>query len=372
MPIESNRPLAALVATIVMIASVKLVSAQQGFDEEPAAAPSANSPHDWQPDTWQPDTWQPCVLLRNDNVLFGSATQQGDYVIVQRGHGNEIRLPRGDVACWAGSIRNLYQYRADHRPKGNLAALIKDAHWCLRYDLLDLAEADIRAALQLDPGQPEAKRLQRQLDRRLSPNRSSVSYANTPPVVQPAGYSDDLPDLSGADLAALASFAGEIQPMLINRCGNCHSHTSPRLWKLTTPSAGGRVSARTARENLSAAMKFVDRQQPERSELWVKAVMPHGGAPAALDPRRQKAMTAFQQWLGMLGGPYTDTVPTPPPDHTGWAGEPLEAQPTVDDEAASETWTNRRPPTDRDAPARLPQVANPFDPDLFNRRYHPQ
>ncbi len=160
MPIESNRPLAALVATVVMIASVKLVSAQQGFDEEPAAAPSANSPHDSQPDSSQPDSSQPdssqpdssqpdssrpCVLLRNDNVLFGSATQQGDYVIVQRGHGNEIRLPRGDVACWAGSIRNLYQYRVDHRPKGNLAALIKDAHWCLRYDLLDLAGADIRA-----------------------------------------------------------------------------------------------------------------------------------------------------------------------------------------------------------------------------------
>jgi hypothetical protein len=371
MPIESNRPIAALVATIVIFASVKLVSAQQELRDPVAAAPTVDLP---------PDT-QGCVLLQNDNVLFGSASQLGDFVIVRRGQGNEIRLPRKDVACWADSVRNLYRYRVDHRPKQNVGALVKDARWCLRYDLNDLAELDLRSALQLDRRHPEALRLQRQLERRISPTPTTVSYSSTPLVVKQAGYRNDPPDLSGADLHVLASFARDIQPMLANRCGTCHSHTSSRDWKLTTHSGGARVSARTTRENLSATMRFIDRGQPESSELWVKAVTPHGGAPAALDLRRQKAMTAFQQWLGSLTGSYgdsvprppMDSVPRPPKDRGPTHAEPaFEQQPPIDDEGASGTRMKLRRVTDPHTPARLPRVANPFDPDLFNRRYHPE
>lgn len=363
MPIESNRPIAALVATTVILASVKLVSAQQGLGDPVAAAPTAELPQQA----------RPCVLLKNDNVLFGSATQLGDFVIVRRGPGNEIRLPRKDVACWADSVRNLYRYRVDHRPKQNIAALIKDARWCLRYDLTDLANDDIQSALRLDPRHRDVLRLQRQLERRFSPAPKTVSYSTAPLLVQQAGHSDDPPDLSGADLHVLASFARDIQPMLANRCGTCHSHTSPRAWKLTTHSVGARVSARTTRENLSATMRFIDPGQPESSELWVKAVTPHGGAPAALDPRRQKAMTAFQQWLGSLTLSYGDSVPPPPRVSEPTHAEPAnEQQPLIDDEPASGTRMKLRPVAGPHGPARLPQVANPFDPDLFNRRYHPQ
>lgn len=84
-------------------------------------------------------------------------------------------------------------------------------------------------------------------------------------------------------------------------------------------------------------------------------------------------MTAFQQWLGSLTLSYGDSVPTPPRVSRPTHAEPAdEQQPLMDDEPARETRMNLRPVAGPHAPARLPQVANPFDPDLFNRRYHPK
>ena len=97
---------------------------------------------------------QPCVLLTNDNVLFGHARQVGQWVLVRTGQGGEVQLPREEVACWAGSPRDLYRYRVDHRQKGDLAARLRDAEWCLRYELYDLA-ADPGEERDLAAEQPE-------------------------------------------------------------------------------------------------------------------------------------------------------------------------------------------------------------------------
>ena len=82
---------------------------------------------------------QACVLLKNDNVLFGRARQLGEFVMVTTAAGGEVRLPRMSVACWAESIRDLYQFRVDQRGKPNLSSHLHDARWCVRYDLYDLA-----------------------------------------------------------------------------------------------------------------------------------------------------------------------------------------------------------------------------------------
>ncbi len=115
----------------------------------------------------------PCVLLRNDNVLFGVARQVGEFVVVETGQGGEIKLARQEVLCWANSVRNLYRYRVDHRQQGDLSALVRDARWCLRYDLYDLAAQEVRRIRTVDPRNTEANLIERQL-------RSQVANVGTP------------------------------------------------------------------------------------------------------------------------------------------------------------------------------------------------
>ena len=94
---------------------------------------------------------QACVLLKNDNVLFGQARQLGEFVMVTTAAGGEVRLPRVSVACWAENIRDLYQFRIDQRGKPNLRSHLRDARWCVRYDLYDLAAKEVIAARRIDP-----------------------------------------------------------------------------------------------------------------------------------------------------------------------------------------------------------------------------
>ncbi len=373
-----------------------------------ASQTSAKQPDAKQPDAKQPDAKQPCVLLKNDNVLFGSALQRGEYIVIRRGLGNEIRLPRQDVACWADSVGDLYRYRVDHRHAGDLSAHARDARWCLQYELFDLASEEIRAVLAIDPENEQAHRLQRQLQRIVSPPTQTVS----PPtqtrmpspalMVKPAGYDDPPADLTNVDLAALQDFAGNVQPMLVNRCGRCHSHTTSRTWQLLTPSSGSRASSRMTRENLASSLRYVNRNSPGDSELLVKAMTPHGGGPASLDPRRSKAIEALQGWLNSIASSPSNAFTNDQMDGESWRADPFPSpnESSLNESSLGESslnesslgelslgesslgessldgqpldsWRSDRPVT-IDTPARLPEVANPFNPDLFNRRFHPQ
>jgi hypothetical protein len=321
-----------------------------------------------------------CVLLHNDNVLFGAARQIGQWVVVETGQGGEIQLPRQEVACWAASIRDLYRYRLDHRRDGDLAAMIRDARWCLRYDLHDLVAQELREIRKIDPANSEAAAIEGQLQRLARSPAAVSATAVAPQDVQPASLQqvrfEPAQEPGGLDLGTLREFASHVQPMLLNRCGRCHDQNAASAtgvgWKLVVPPAGTRPSSRITRENLAALIPYLDPASAERSPLLVKATSAHGGGPAGLDARNAKAAHSLRSWLVMAGrtvadkpaGNQPEAVSTtslhPPAVAAGDAASIAEAPPVIAE-------TNVAP---TQQPQRLPQVANPFDPDLFNRRFH--
>lgn len=346
----------------------------------------------------------PCVLLRNDNVLFGRCRQQGEWVIISSGDGSQIRLPRRDVACWAESIRQLYQYRVDHRRNGDIDVHLKDARWCLRYDLFDLAANELRMIYRLDPDHAEAQRLEERLRRSASrPDPKPEAAGDSP---QPADEADrrgdaaddsgepgssangtaaqsgDAPLDSGFNLATLQAFTHRVQPMLINRCGLCHSHTSDRRWQLIVPPDQARPSARITRENLTSLAPYLNLAAPLDSELLQQALSAHGGENAPLGPADASAIDGLKSWLQQVrpaSAPAAPSeaaspasAPTPPsgdlaPVRPAW---PMAGSDRGGQNAAA--GGGAEPPKLRSSnqPARLPPVDNPFDPELFNRRYH--
>ena len=374
----------------------------------------------------------PCVLLRNENVLFGVARQFGRFVIVQTGQGGEIQLPRQEVLCWADSLRHLYRYRVDHRQPGDLSALLRDAKWCLRYDLYDLAAKEIRGVWAIDPNNAEASLIEDQLRRQVSASRKPVSRepASSEPVssesvssesvssgaksdgldpplpvtaksaasgpIKIVAYSgpgeegppgevakltsDSLPgDERDADvretpveveLPTLRRFASQVQPMLINRCGRCHDAAMGDRdgWKIELPPIGSRSSARMTRENLSSALRYVDPLDPERSLLFSKATSAHGGGDSPLDVHDARAIDALKGWLWTAAASQSAIEPSRHAlESLDTAKKPSDA---ITDHAVSDEMSRDRTGSVPAGPSRLPRVANPFDPDLFNRRFH--
>lgn len=310
---------------------------------------------------------RPCVLLRNQNVLFGAAKQRGEFVVVRKADGSELQVNRREVACWANSIRALYRYRVDHRRSQGIQAHLEDARWCIRYALFDLAAKELSAVYQIDPGNEVASRLAQQLRRAheaqlAGPAQPKVESA----TIQLASHEQPLQEES-CDAESLQRFARHIQPLLLNRCGNCHAHDSQRQWTLLLPAAGTRASARMTQANLAATMRYIDSENPSRSEIRSRAIDGHAGKSAASGARATSETDALDQWLRKLrpgNPPGHDQAQRNAADnnHTDLPGAITQAA-HVDDPADVAS----------NAPkgiSRLPVVTNPFDPELFNRRFH--
>ena len=340
---------------------------------------------------------QPCVLLRNDNVVFGKAAQEGDFVIIRRGDGSQIRIGRKEVLCWAESVRDLYTYRIDHRVNGSASAHASDARWCLRHSLLNEAAAEITALRKIDPTSRQAEMLARQLAGARA-GRSEIANQNVAdqnmddfqvePRLAASVAVDDSPlklvdhesPAYSIDIRMLHYFTSDVQPILMNRCGSCHSHDSARRWTILKPPRGVRTSARMSRENYVSTTAYVEKTNPEESELLRFALSPHGGVDAPLGPRNALAIEALRRWVRLVADKTHREN-----DQSDFAGSSKQTAGVApaSDPVGPSTWPNG--PADQTnenvAPVsksesndgqlqRLPQVSNPFDPEIFNRKFH--
>lgn len=333
----------------------------------------------------------PCVLLKNDNVLFGQAYQVGEFVLVRTSENGQVKLPRKSVACWADSPQSLYQFRVDQRESDDISAQLRDVKWCIQNDFYDLASRELDSIRQVAPNHPEVHTFSQQLHRLTTKPKTPAAFvpAATPPVeVQQASF--DGKELAPVDLATLQGFAKHVQPTLINRCGNCHSQSAGQKWSLTLPTPGSRPSSQITRDNLAATLPFVLGETAEQTELFVRSTTAHGGGAAPLNPRTAKAIRTFKGWLelALRSQPAADevsnpvaqvatntpmqestAVPQPPPINV----QPARATVPVDPERPhflNGSQPAQSPGHQLNQPARLPTVDNPFDPEIFNRRFH--
>jgi hypothetical protein len=310
---------------------------------------------------------RPCVLLNNGNVIYGIARQQGEWILIENGEGNESRLPRQSVACWAASIEDLYQYQVDHRPSSDADSLVREAQWCVDHELYKQASDLLVAVQNIDPGNGLARLLDKQIRLRTAdPEALSVPI----PSIQTASHAEPK-ELAAVNLADLKSFASQVQPMLANRCGSCHSDPSDREWSLLLPPRGARPSSRMTRENLQRCIEMVDSESPGESILFTKAVTAHGGAAAPLDARDATAIESLRAWVHRVATSMV-TSSNDASNNTKDAPTSLDTDSFDDTPDATSTHSEEDSGQAHQLPSisRLPQVANPFDPEIFNRKFH--
>lgn len=331
------------------------------------------------------------LVLRNGQVLEGDVIRAGDYYIVSRGEGSELRLKVDEVELHCGSMDEAYDFKVRHLAVASAKSHAELAKWCLRHSLFDKCSEQIAAALRLEPENPDLKDLETRL--KLAVEKPPPS---TPALAAPTTGVEDLEKaLRDLPKSSVEKFGAIVQPILLNRCGaanQCHGPNSKSDFRLLKPPPGQIVSRRFTQRNLYASLRYLNATNPENSPLLMLPQQRHGNALSAVfDKHSANQLAELVAWVKLTVGPAHAAVgqapaTIPPTEATlsqpaasggtrGAAATPPSELPG-EQTAAPGSVRVMRPPLDDgngsrpDRAQSQPQIRDRFDPEIFNRRYH--
>lgn len=342
------------------------------------------------------------VLLDNGNVLFGSITKLGDQIIVKRDESSSVRLPGRRVRFISENLDGIYRFRVAHRFPSDLAQLQRDVQWSLRNGLTMRAAEDVVKARELAPADAKTIHLLRQVAAELKKQHlpRSQSAANSPATsgqqssVRTVSYESTSSESTNGSVdgkspatesdhptrqasegglinQSIANhFSARVQPVLMNRCVTCHADVpeNQTSLRLRTAIESTWAPKQVAQDNLNAVLQFIDRQAPLDSLLRIKATDGHGGAKKSFGAPGSAMLRNLDRWLLSLQGPEMPELgPAPQPAFAlpQFSMETGQATPDLDDRADMANDVEMP----KSGIRRMPEVDNPFDPEIFNRRF---
>lgn len=361
-------------------------------------------------------TGESILLLRNGNLLRGQITQEGDHydVVIE---GGQIQVKRGEVELFCRTLEEGYgRKRVLVRP-GDVRAHLELAQWCQRYGLFGPAGDELAQAKALDPRHP----LIPLLERRIRMSRWQPKPVE--PRGEPAQAYPSPNELAllvrGMPPGSVETFTRTIQPLLVNNCSTagCHGPQTESEFQLLRIAPGRPPSRGLTQRNLHSTLQWIDRQTPAESPILTAPIRPHGSAKAAVFTDRQFGQyRQLVDWVHDLADrPTPRAAPETEPERLSAVGKPpwlamqaLYAAPPGSDEKRSAEAdlhafspdgiglpippdVEALPPGSAElaAPETDPQAAflrstikrgatlprfvpiDPFDPEIFNRRFFP-
>lgn len=310
------------------------------------------------------------LLLDNERVLEGDVERLGDRYRVQRKIG-ETWVEAEKALRLCSSLEDAYAYLRGRANLHDPDERLRLAGWCRRNGLYEQALAEVKAAVALRPDHAPSRRLLESMQRAAAPVKAAESPV---PAAEPGP-----PSLPPVELTAqaLGLFTTKVQPILMNACATCHATGRGGAFRLTRVYDAGNLARKTTRQNLTAVLAELDPEQPLNSKFLLKAVGAHGGdvSKAPLPGRDSPPYRALEEWVHL-------TLANNPQLRDRTAGQPtgfatMEAKPPPAPPAPTETAPKVETPPPTPLPATAPAPANdgakdPFDPDAFNREYHPK
>src|SRR5262249_40943712 len=137
------------------------------------------------------------------------------------------------------------------------------ARWCQLHGLRKQGLAEAWAALALRPGDGEAWRLERILQRAVAAPTPTPAAASKPgPAALALVPSVDL------STESMSRFATHVQPILMNACASCHANNRGGSFHLLRSYNAG-PNQRATQYNMAAVIAQVDKQRPVMSPLLI-------------------------------------------------------------------------------------------------------
>ncbi len=292
---------------------------------------------------------QKLLLLRNGAVIEGRISQADGFYVVDLPNG-QIRVKQSDVEMVCDNLEDGYRRKRAQIQVGNVHHHLKLAQWCIRQKLFGHAAVELTDAKIADPEHPMIGLLERRLKMAMAPPPAPETENHFT-----AGPSNTELDrmIRGLPYRAVEAFTQSVQPVLMNHCigAGCHGPTSAVPMRLFRVSRDKSPSRRTTQRNLYSVLQFIDRKNPESSRFIRACGNPHGTVKQAVFTEHQAEQ--FQRlliWAYMLAGESAAQTPQAPPSVS----------------------TPRKLPADEAQKAAPLQPADPFDPEVFNRRFAPE
>ena len=334
------------------------------------------------------------LLVMNNGQVFGGQ-------LIARTDGYDVILPSGRmyvssdrIRFLATGIQDAYEKMSNSIQNRTPTTHVQMARWCLTNGLRSTARRELLDALHLDPEYRLAQTMLEALVRQAK--RAEANAASSQDIIaqmsaQRTGVSDRR-SLGGLPVGTARTFTIRIQTLLSNNCGNakCHSGGQTTFQFVNTRRSSSVV---IAEQNLASILKQIDLAEPSKSPLLVKAASMHGGARAPLFSGRsgRAQMQMLQDWVKEVSSELnpsasstrsrsadresqfatTDQVNVANPiQQTSYKPSMLVSKPS------DELKIQKRSKTETDGQfeqaAREAVRDNPFDPMIFNRRYHGQ
>ncbi len=356
--------------------NLMLVAALAGWDGtnvRAAEAPPSSSP-------------RKVLILKNEYTMEGDIERVENRYRV-RGKGGETWVPADRVRAVVPTLTDAYAYLRKRTNLDDADERLWLARWCFANNLPEQGMSELQTAARLRPDHAETRRLLLYWQQAVSKPVKPVEAASAKPSTE----AEELPPVE-VTTDSLGLFVTRVQPILMNACARCHASGRGGDFHLTQVYDDGIGNRRSMEKNLAAVIKQVDLKRPQASRFLIKAISDHAHAgQAPIRDRQAPPYRALEQWVKLtvannphLNGREARSAPTPAgvkdkqtksEEESEWGADARTA--THNPDAPSplplpQTAPNPSKGTTPTLPASMPLMVDPYDPELFNRKMHPE
>lgn len=247
----------------------------------------------------QPDDAERILVLKSGGVMRGRIRTVATGYLVAAPNGYVV-MPFEKVHFDADSVEDAWLTMRLKRENPTVASHLTYARWCLSQKLMKGAIRELREALELDPSNETARLMLQRVDdemKRQAVDRSEQSRAFV--SVEAPRQPKEARSLAGMSPETAQRFVSQIQPLLLNRCGNarCHGSVSTqREFKLEHTRGSGNQRRRIER-NLGAVARRIDLARPSQSELLKAGFGVHGGRTIFAGRAGAGQLKTIREWV---------------------------------------------------------------------------
>ncbi len=333
------------------------------------------------------DSNEGVLMLNSGRIVSGKIKQVSTgYLVTSRS--GYIAVARGDVRFAANDLSELYLLQKRELKDPSVAEQMQLAEWCFAQKLNAYAAKELIAVLGRDPQHEPARRLLARLD----DDQQRETTTQTREASSKKIADDEALSLAGLKTATAQKFAGSVQPLLHNKCGNirCHGANSENEFRLTRGTPGTGNHRIYSERNLAAILKHIDLDRPYDSKILKIAEGSHAGQTMFSGHSGAEQKKLLSEWVLQAArdlNPKAAKQPTPSVFAGGFNAERVTSQePSTDARAPiTKTAATERTPSKKslaDAESLLTDAeksnfrkvlesaeADAFDPEEFNRKF---
>ncbi|MGY8769074.1 MAG: hypothetical protein ACKVH8_11705 [Pirellulales bacterium] len=337
------------------------------------------------------------LLLQNGSIFKGTITPSGDFLTIALSEGAVLRLPVNSVACQCKTMQEAYEFKRDQPVRLKLVDHLELTQWCITQKMYDQATHHLLFAVKSAPEDPRVLQMERRFRFALEPQKDATPLSPNSNTIPPIDR-QQLEQMAGSlPLGGLRNFTSTVQPLLLKSCGTttCHGQAGTTDFHLLRFEHIRSIPRLITLRNLHSTLKFINREEPTNSKIFKVFVDSHAAYPELSAPATREQVAVLSRWIYGISSNHrapsrsnqlTQVKPELYQQVDRGMNVTNQAERTfnspLNGEKSTDSTANSPMPGAGDLPAKSAparpkekksyQAKDPFDPELFNRKYHPQ